>query len=62
MRFLCLLVMLAADVSLHFREPARAFYFYNQARLFSSYAELYQLKIEALTQLGVIALEVKSYP
>jgi hypothetical protein len=61
MRFLCLLVLLAADVSLQFRELNRAFYFYNQARLFASYAKLYQVKIEALSQLGVIAVELRAY-
>jgi hypothetical protein len=61
LRFLCLLVMLTGDVSLHFRELNRAFYFYNQARLFASYAQLYEVKIEALMQLGVIAVEVHAY-
>jgi hypothetical protein len=62
LRFLCLLVMLTADVSFHFHELNRAFYFYNQARLFASYAQLYQVKIEALSQLGVIAVEMRAYP
>lgn len=56
LRFLCLLVMLTADIAFHFHDLNRAFYFYNQARLFASYAQLYQVKIEALSQLGVIAV------
>jgi hypothetical protein len=30
-RFLCLLIMLAADICLQFRDFNRAFYFYNEA-------------------------------
>lgn len=54
--------MLAADVSFHFHELNRAFYFYNQARIFASYAQLYQVKIETLSQLGLIAVEMRAYP
>ncbi len=58
LRLLNLLILLAADVCYQVKDYNRAFYFYNQSRVASTYANLTPLKAESLMGMGLIALNL----
>lgn len=61
MRFLALLILLAADICYQVKDCKRAVYFYNEARVFATYAELLSIKMEALAALAHIAMDLALY-
>ena len=44
LRFLILLILLAADICYQVKDENRAFYFYNEARVAATYANISQIK------------------
>lgn len=61
LRFLILLVLLAADICYQIKDEKRAFYFYNEARVAATYANIPQIKTEALMGLGLVAMNISMY-
>lgn len=58
LRFLILLILLAADICYQVKDENRAFYFYNEARVAATYANISQIKTESLMGLGLVTMSI----
>ena len=61
LKFLCLLVMLTAEICYQFKDFNRSIYFFNEARKFASYSCLFNIKTDSLIAIGQISIELKLY-
>jgi hypothetical protein len=61
LNFLILLILLAADICYQVKDSNRAFYFYNEARVASTYANISHIKTEALMGLGLVTINLELY-
>jgi hypothetical protein len=61
LRFLNLLILLAADICYQAKDYNRAFYFYNESRVASTYANLTAIKTESLMGMGLVAMNISLF-